>query len=353
MEEEELQEKRRRRGSSLLLLGMLLLAASLGWAKDTVDVNGDVYANLGEDVLLKCRLETEDQTVQLTWQKQRLPQNENFLTQTPGSPPKYLNDFAKRVKLVGDGNTNGSIIITDVTLFDEDTYICIFTVFPGGPVEKTISLKIRAPPAVSIEPSPDPPEIGSAETLIATCIAAIGRPGAKVIWQTRPFTCSVKESRSTYHNGTETVQSKLLMVPRREIHGQEVNCTVEHPSFMSPAKVPYRISVYYPPSVQIVSLKTGETTLDLICKADANPPAKDFTWKKDDGMLPEGTIMKEMDRLHLTSQNADLSGLYVCEAANSLGNHSGSLYLEFFSLVVIIFWRLWRWKHGTPADQRI
>uniref|UniRef100_M3XJK0 Ig-like domain-containing protein n=1 Tax=Latimeria chalumnae TaxID=7897 RepID=M3XJK0_LATCH len=228
-----------------------ILSSLFSLYSDTVDVNGDVYANLGEDVLLKCRLETEDQTVQLTWQKQRLPQNENFLTQTPGSPPKYLNDFAKRVKLVGDGNTNGSIIITDVTLFDEDTYICIFTVFPGGPVEKTISLKIRAPPAVSIEPSPDPPEIGSAETLIATCIAAIGRPGAKVIWQTRPFTCSVKESRSTYHNGTETVQSKLLMVPRREIHGQEVNCTVEHPSFMSPAKVPYRISVYCTSAVEI------------------------------------------------------------------------------------------------------
>ncbi|XP_064413229.1 nectin-1 isoform X2 [Latimeria chalumnae] len=306
----------------------LAVGVERGDAQDgTVKVNGDVYTNLGEDAMLKCRVETEELIVQVTWQKERHPQPENFLTKKPGDPPAFLNDFGRRVKFIGEEDTNGSIKIPNVTLSDESIYICIFTVYPSGPLEKKISLIVNVPPLPSMNPAPAL-LINTSESTIATCTAANSKPRGKISWQTSPFHHSVETRTSLHENGTETVQSELRMVPRKELNQLEVHCLVQHVSWTHPVQISYKISVLYPPSVRVLASKLNEDNLDLVCEADANPEATSFNWTKDDGPVPISVTLKEDHHLQVSKPNTEISGLYVCEASNEFGNDSGSLHLE-------------------------
>ncbi|CAH2219018.1 nectin-1-like isoform X3 [Pelobates cultripes] len=124
-----------------LLSAILLIRSSQ--AQVSVYVNGDVFGLINTDVTLRCRTETKEHVTQLTWQKKKTPNNEDFLTYSKGEKPVYLTPFAKeRVKFLGNGDQGGNILIRNVTLADEGIYLCSFSTHPTGTKEKEIKLHI-------------------------------------------------------------------------------------------------------------------------------------------------------------------------------------------------------------------
>uniref|UniRef100_F6PNC6 Ig-like domain-containing protein n=1 Tax=Xenopus tropicalis TaxID=8364 RepID=F6PNC6_XENTR len=105
-------------------------------------VHKEVNAKLGSDTKLSCKVKTPDIISQVTWQRKLSPNNENFLTYSKGEEPMHLTPFGQRVKFLGNGDLGGSILIPNVTLADQGTYLCIFTTFPGGTKEGEIHLSI-------------------------------------------------------------------------------------------------------------------------------------------------------------------------------------------------------------------
>uniref|UniRef100_H2ZZM1 Ig-like domain-containing protein n=1 Tax=Latimeria chalumnae TaxID=7897 RepID=H2ZZM1_LATCH len=289
--------------------------------------NEHICANLWEDTTLTCTVNTKEIVAQVTWQRKREPQNENFLTYFPGKEANHLNDFGRRVKFIGGGMTDGSIIIPYVTLADEDVYICIFTLFPSGPLEEEIVLEVSVPPITYADSNPNPPVVGSDKATVAICTAVNGKPGAMISWQTS-LNYTTDEKRTRHKNGTETMESQLQMIPRMEIHQQNVYCVVQHCTLKTPAIVPVMLNIYYPPSVTMYVVQKDNGNLELICADNANPPATNkCAWFRDNAPIPASISVTENGHLNIVDLNSNINGLYWCDAMNPYGKSSGVLYL--------------------------
>ncbi|OCT93664.1 hypothetical protein XELAEV_18011339mg [Xenopus laevis] len=125
-----------------LRLFLLLLLAAPATPQVLVITDGKVNAKLGSDIKLFCKVKTLELISQVTWQRKLSPNNENFLTYSKGEEPLHLTPFGERVRFLGNGDLGGSILIPNVTLTDEGTYLCIYTTFPSGTNEGKIQLSI-------------------------------------------------------------------------------------------------------------------------------------------------------------------------------------------------------------------
>uniref|UniRef100_A0A8C8DE16 Ig-like domain-containing protein n=1 Tax=Oryzias sinensis TaxID=183150 RepID=A0A8C8DE16_9TELE len=96
---------------------------------------GDVVVMLGSSAILPCHIITNDRLSQITWQKTikgKAP-NDVFLTIQPTTGVKYSNGQDLRFEFIGNVNDkNGTLKFSNVTLKDEGSYTCIFSLFPGG-----------------------------------------------------------------------------------------------------------------------------------------------------------------------------------------------------------------------------
>uniref|UniRef100_A0A3P9MDX0 Ig-like domain-containing protein n=1 Tax=Oryzias latipes TaxID=8090 RepID=A0A3P9MDX0_ORYLA len=185
----------------------------------TVVQSGGVL--LGSSAILPCHISTNDRLSQITWQrtiKGKAP-NDVFLTFQPMIGPSYSNGKDLRFEFIGNfNNKNGTLKFSDVTLDDEGSYTCIFSLFPSGKQSRNSQLVILVPPITNLMDYT--PFEGNEEVPLATCTAAASKPKAEVRWIKGSLEGKVREElKETQHaNGTTTTWSTLLGKPGREMN---------------------------------------------------------------------------------------------------------------------------------------
>ncbi|XP_072434232.1 nectin-3-like isoform X3 [Chiloscyllium punctatum] len=294
-----------------------------------IKVNGhQILRSVGDDALLPCTIDTEQIVSQFRWQHKRGQQQWNFFTAVfKNGKDERLNDiFDGRMTYVGQSSKNASMYLRNITLSDEGIYSCIFTLFPLGPVEEDIRLIVRAPPTVTIQTHPDFSLTDCRKRLIVICTAANAKPAASITWKA-PFDVRTNESIGPpAANGTVTVSNWFQLCPNKSLHGQKIVCVVEHPTLNASKHVSSQLTIDYMSSVFINYQMTEDGGLYLICIADANPLPTEYIWTKKNDSIPEGVI-KQKDKIKFSKLTPELYGLYICEASNTAGTASGSLYL--------------------------
>uniref|UniRef100_A0A3B3INU1 Ig-like domain-containing protein n=1 Tax=Oryzias latipes TaxID=8090 RepID=A0A3B3INU1_ORYLA len=219
---------------------------------------GDVVVMLGSSAILPCHIITNDRLSQITWQKTikgKAP-DDVFLIIQPTIGLKYRNEKDFRFEFIGNFNDkNGTLKFSNVTLKDEGSYRCIFSLFPGGTPSRNSQLVILVPPITNLMDYT--PLEGNEEVPLATCTAAASKPKAEVRWIKGSLEGKVREEiKETQHaNGTTTTWSTLLGKPGREMNGQSVKCVISNFCvFLEFSKQNYSL-ILYKYSKSIISLK--------------------------------------------------------------------------------------------------
>uniref|UniRef100_A0A8C7XNP6 Ig-like domain-containing protein n=1 Tax=Oryzias sinensis TaxID=183150 RepID=A0A8C7XNP6_9TELE len=194
---------------------------------DMVVQSGGVL--LGSSTILPCHINTNDRLSQITWQRtiKGKALDDVFLTIQPTIGPSYSNEKDFRFEFIGNfNNKNGTLNFSDVTLNDEGSYTCIFSLFPSGKQSRVSQLVILVPPITNLMDYT--PLEGNEEVPLATCTAAASKPKADVRWIKGSLEGKVREElKETQHaNGTTTTWSTLLGKPGREMNGQLVKCVI-------------------------------------------------------------------------------------------------------------------------------
>ncbi|OCT93665.1 hypothetical protein XELAEV_18011340mg [Xenopus laevis] len=313
-----------------LRLFLLLLLAAPATPQVTVIVDGKVKAKLGSDIKLFCKVKTLELISQVTWQRKLSPNNENFLTYSKGEEPLHLTPFGERVRFLGNGDLGGSILIPNVTLTDEGTYLCIYTTFPSGTNEGEIQLSIWVEPSVEVQLNPV--LLGPNPAVIAECVAFASKPAANISWNTYGLLYTSKEIPTQHPNGTVTIRSQLWMVPSPGLNGHQATCLVSLLDQNFEKYVNFSITNihYAPQAVHIKVHREERDPLYIECLAGGNPPLT-YTWNRENGSIPNDVAQVMGNTLHFSRGNTDYNGLYVCEATNSIGRNSHSVYLYKYS----------------------
>ncbi|KAL0963425.1 hypothetical protein UPYG_G00306270 [Umbra pygmaea] len=345
---------------------VVLLIIQRSWRINTLQVIGVRSIVIeGADAELFCRLsEANAEFDQITWQKatRQSPENHNFFYILPNGFSENVNGLKGRVQFTGNTSEKiGSIQIKAVTLLDEGTYTCIFTV-AIGPIKTEIPLTVLVPPVISVMGN-GTPVVGDDEVVLATCVAAGAKPKAEVRWNTGALDRSLRHvTNSTQHaNGTVTVFSALMGVPTRTANQQQVQCVVNQSALAKEKTLPFTIEVYYPP--QTVNITVSSQDINLSCFADSNPNPT-YTWSRVGQTGPGSAVRTEGGELHFPSPSVELNGLYVCDARNIYGQATTFLYIHTASgtscgtccilliilliilcLIVAAFLIWYRWKY--------
>ncbi|XP_039455935.1 nectin-4-like [Oreochromis aureus] len=323
----------------LVLLAVLLL----GSGADALQViGGSVTVVQGDTAVLPCKLRLIDSTedlTQITWQKRtrEKPSNDNFITVGPSQEPQFVHRRDDRFKYIGNFNDkNGTLQLSNVTLKDEGSYTCIFTLFPGGTKKTEIPLKVTVPPFTSV--MDNLPTLGTEEVLFVTCTAAGSRPPAEVRWLTGVLGDKLRTTTNYIHygNGTTTTVSSLFGVPTREINGHQVQCVISSHAISTEETLPFIIQVYFSPTEVNMKAISGHS---FECVTEANPNAN-FTWSRYGQSLLPSVVKVEGAKLQVLSLTSDLNGLYQCEASNTYGRKYGQLYVHVASEACSAAWAL-------------
>ncbi|XP_016139816.1 B-cell receptor CD22-like [Sinocyclocheilus grahami] len=133
-------------------------------------------------------------------------------------------------------------------------------------------------------------------------------------------TCSLTEAFIWYKNGEALkIHSKTLQLQSERSDSGRYSCAVRgHEHLPSPA---VSITVMYPPQNVSVSITgSGEIvegdSVTLSCSSDANPPALNFRWFKEN----QSSAVGSGQSFSISSFNSSHSGRYYCEAKNQHGS---------------------------------
>ncbi|KAM8855932.1 nectin-1-like isoform 1-T1 [Spinachia spinachia] len=299
-------------------------------------IGGTVNVTHGGTAILPCKLiDAKDSLTQIAWRKE--PNKDNFLLIKPLTGMNFVNGGDKRFEYFGDVHDfNGSLRFSNITLSDEGTFTCIFTLFPAGNVQTEILLNVVVPPVTSLEDNR--PIWGNEEVPLVTCKAAGSRPAAEVQWLKGTLGGKVTETTNVtrHDNGTTTTVSSLSGVPSREMHGHSVKCVVTNAALRKEESLPFNIQIYFSP-IEVNITKKSEDAFQ--CETEANPPA-DFTWSRSDHSGLQSTVRVEGATLRFLSMTSDLNGLYQCEASNRHGKQHSYVYVHVTSEACRACWTL-------------
>ena len=278
----------------------------------------DVTANLGDELVLECRVANRQGVLQWTRNGFGLGMSADL----PGFPRYSLTeDMSLRIRPVSEE--------------DVGTFQC-----QVGAGETSNAIRSRAA-QVSVQLPPGQPHIlgGEADasgdgvisvneggTAILECESAGGKPAASLEWKNgsgKQIRLSSVNTRTIKNNGGsfKTVSTLRFQVDRA-MHNRSIICSATNIASPEARTTQVRLNVMYRPKVVSLGINTGAGVVTegdnvvLHCQADANPVPYSYIWKKNGVILPGKTSpYLKLDNIDSSFNNA----VVECEARNSLG----------------------------------
>ncbi|XP_029967487.1 nectin-4-like isoform X2 [Salarias fasciatus] len=301
---------------------------------------GDLTVVEGHDVTLPCKMTEQEKTLtQISWRRKTrgMPGNPFFYTISEENGQSFVNDPDPRISFIGNfAERDGTLQISNVSLNDEGSYTCIFSLFPSGTYSTEIPLRVEVPPATSLNSTLL--VLGNEEVLLATCTAAASRPAAQLRWIIGALGKNLRETTSVteHDNGTTTTVSSLFGVPRREISGHEVQCVVSSSALAEEHREAFTLQVFFPP-MNVTIVETSDDTLECVSEGNPEPSVR---WTRSDKTLPESDFRVDGGKLTFLRCASDLKGFYQCEVSNPYGQQSQQVYWTVVSVSNPLPWIL-------------
>ncbi|XP_053308600.1 nectin-1 isoform X3 [Spea bombifrons] len=310
----------------------LVISVFQGVHSQTVLVNDSISGYIGSDVILHCSFINPLPSVkitQVTWQKSTNGSKQNVAIYNPAMGVSILPPYKGRVDFQNPSFRDGTIQLNRLQLEDEGAYICEFATFPAGNKESQLNLTVLAKPTNQMEGTskqlvavPRSKE----KVVVATCTSANGKPPSSLSWETK-LNGEAEFQEIKNENGTVTVISRYRLVPTREAHRQPLTCVINY--LMDRQTETTTLNVLYEPQVSIEGFDGNwyvkRAEVKLTCKADANPPPSSFHWRMANGSLPDSAEVKNSTLYFRGPVTYSLSGIYICEARNTIGSHTGQV----------------------------
>ncbi|XP_029967491.1 nectin-4-like isoform X6 [Salarias fasciatus] len=274
---------------------LLMLMLVLFWSGNTKGVSvtgGDLTVVEGHDVTLPCKMTEQEKTLtQISWRRKTrgMPGNPFFYTISEENGQSFVNDPDPRISFIGNfAERDGTLQISNVSLNDEGSYTCIFSLFPSGTYSTEIPLRVEVPPATSLNSTLL--VLGNEEVLLATCTAAASRPAAQLRWIIGALGKNLRETTSVteHDNGTTTTVSSLFGVPRREISGHEVQCVVSSSALAEEHREAFTLQVFFPP-MNVTIVETSDDTLECVSEGNPEPSVRWTRQQHSFGARPKFT----------------------------------------------------------------
>ncbi|XP_016139821.1 B-cell receptor CD22-like [Sinocyclocheilus grahami] len=211
-----------------------------------------------------------------------------------------------RVQCVRENEDTHNITLTDVTEADKHIYYCSTTNvetgkwmgIPGAQLDVT-DLQVETQQSVK-----------ERDSVTLRCKSSCSLPEQTTfIWY---------RNTQRLTTGTVNVNQLQLQSVRRADEGNYRCAVSEYEHLISP---PVYLKVEYPPRSVSVSI-TGSAeivegdSVTLSCSSDANPPALNFSWFKEN----QSSAVGSGQSFSISSFNSSHSGCYYCEAQNQHGS---------------------------------
>ncbi|XP_044516314.1 OX-2 membrane glycoprotein-like [Gracilinanus agilis] len=162
----------------LVVYVILSVSGSLVAGMPRVIHRTEVTSIVGENVTLSCQLPTDNEVLQVTWQKEG-PTTANMATYSTHHSPRLLGSYHEHVRVTQSDLNSSAITLDFVTLEDEGCYRCIFSIFPIGPVQGRMCLSVYAISEPQVDAQFLTGEEG--EVLVASC-SVTGKPAPEITW---------------------------------------------------------------------------------------------------------------------------------------------------------------------------
>ncbi|XP_015255981.1 PREDICTED: OX-2 membrane glycoprotein-like [Cyprinodon variegatus] len=191
-------------------------ASQLKGVEAVVQTQLNVLAAEGEDAPLSCQLLVTKEVQQVTWQKVFGRKERNICSYSEHFGQTVNPDFKDKVQFTEAGLKNSSIVIRKVTEHDEGCYLCLFNIYPDGPLIGTTCLK-----AYELhEPILDVSRSDFSAESVVSC-SATGRPAPTVtltVLQQNLSFSHYNSSSVTHSNGWMFSVSALCCSQREADH---------------------------------------------------------------------------------------------------------------------------------------
>ncbi|XP_035171053.1 OX-2 membrane glycoprotein-like isoform X2 [Oxyura jamaicensis] len=213
----------------------LLLSSLWSLASGSVQVTHMKVQSVqaGGNVTFSCQLATNEDVIQVTWQKEVDGAESNIATYSTINGQKIAKDYDGHVSFTDSGLQTSAISLHRVTLQDEGCYKCIFNTFPSGAITGRTCLKVYAISDPKVEakfiPSPDISE--DSEKVVGMSCSATGKPAPKISWR---LPSTLLQKPREYHvrlgNQTVTVISNFTHTHSKILLEYPIACVIQHPS---------------------------------------------------------------------------------------------------------------------------
>ncbi|KAJ8266622.1 hypothetical protein GJAV_G00132630 [Gymnothorax javanicus] len=307
-----------------------------GGEAQTVQMEASKWGFVGSQVELRCLFVNSNPPVkisQVTWQKYLNGTKQNVAIANPSLGVSVLPLFKDRVSFKQPAVRyrppsleDTTITFSNLRLSDEAAYICEYTTFPAGNRENMVNLTVLVRPMIVMTLSAPTIVARSSnhKMTVASCLASNGKPPSTITWDTR-LKGESSNLETLNENGTVTVVSNYVVVPSRATHKQKLTCIVTYRNERITDSV--ILNVLYEPEVTVDGFDgnwyLNRQDVQLICKADANPPVTVYQWKLLNGTMPSNAEIRNNTLFFKGPVRNDVAGTYVCDATNSIGTRSG------------------------------
>ncbi|XP_018614344.2 uncharacterized protein LOC108938328 isoform X4 [Scleropages formosus] len=281
-------------GSVLLLLGLVCVNV-LADSSD-IEVEKNVWAVLGEDVVLRCQYIGQSAILYSSWS----------MEQTNGKWKQLVVYFMQQVTIndnrfgIPISSSNLTVTMNVSSKEDEQEYKCSF--FTGSETtEGKVTLRIMAPPSVHTQVQEAVENGLHYQTVI--CSATGGRPKAELFWlvhgqQASGQAFSINTTSLEGPNGTFT-QTSVLQFATHVMNEGYVTCAVNHRALATPTHVRVEVKHFVAP---ILTMETNlvqekmEDFHEVTCRAEGGRPAPSLTWSLPENTFREWNISDKMQQ---------------------------------------------------------
>ncbi|NXK51497.1 OX2G protein, partial [Chauna torquata] len=195
----------------------------------------------GGNVTFSCRTVTNEDVIQVTWQKEMDGAEENIATYSIMNGQKIAKGYNGHVSFAHSGLQASAISLHWVTLQDEGCYKCIFNTFPSGAVTGRMCLKVYAisDPKVEAKLILNPDKAADSEKVVGMSCSATGKPAPKISWR---LPSTLLQKPKEYHvrlgNQTVTVISNFTHTHSKILQEYPIACVIQHPSLNVTLAIP-------------------------------------------------------------------------------------------------------------------